>query len=234
MPRTRCLRAVGPRCRRRRRPPRAHWGHAPTNRRPAPRRAHRPPGRRPSDRRRAVREPAGRADRHAAHRAHAEPGPDAHASPRARTPHRPTPFPRDPDPTPEPAPAATPADPAPEGAPDATGRFIVMLRSNADTAAVVEKVSKRDGIKADRSFKKAFRGFSAKLDPSAEARPPRRPERRRPRPGRSRPPDRADRPDRHRARRRPHEHGRRDRWRRTTGSMPTSRSSTRASARTRT
>ena len=39
-----------------------------------------------------------------------------------------------------------------------------MLRSNADTATVVDKVRKRDGIKADRSFGKTFRGFSAKLD----------------------------------------------------------------------
>ncbi|OGO52365.1 MAG: hypothetical protein A2Z32_13890 [Chloroflexi bacterium RBG_16_69_14] len=39
-----------------------------------------------------------------------------------------------------------------------------MLRSGADTAAVVEKARKRDGVKADRSYARAFRGFSAKLD----------------------------------------------------------------------
>ena len=48
--------------------------------------------------------------------------------------------------------------------PDATGRYIVMLRSGSDTAAVVEKARKRDGVKADRSYTRAFRGFSAKLD----------------------------------------------------------------------
>ena len=54
--------------------------------------------------------------------------------------------------------------PAPEGAPDTDGRFIVMLRSSADTAAVVEKARVRNGVKADRSFGRAFRGFAAKLD----------------------------------------------------------------------
>ena len=53
---------------------------------------------------------------------------------------------------------------APDGRPDATGRFIVMLRSGSNTAAVVEKARKRDGVKADRSYARTFRGFSAKLD----------------------------------------------------------------------
>ncbi len=39
-----------------------------------------------------------------------------------------------------------------------------MLKSGSNTAAVVEKVRKRDGVKADRSFSRTFRGFSAKLD----------------------------------------------------------------------
>jgi hypothetical protein len=39
-----------------------------------------------------------------------------------------------------------------------------MLRSGADTAAVVEKARTRNGVKADRSFGRAFRGFAAKLD----------------------------------------------------------------------
>ncbi|MFL5675618.1 MAG: S8 family serine peptidase, partial [Chloroflexota bacterium] len=63
-------------------------------------------------------------------------------------------------------PAVTPeVDPAadPSGAPDATDRFIVMLRTDSDTAAVVDKVGKRDGVKADRSFNK-IHGFAAKLD----------------------------------------------------------------------
>ena len=64
----------------------------------------------------------------------------------------------------DPAPAVTTPDTTQTGALDATGRYIVMLRAGSDTAAVVDKVHKRDGVKADRSFSKAFRGFSAKLD----------------------------------------------------------------------
>src|SRR3954471_11515808 len=70
-------------------------------------------------------------------------------------------------------PASPPGEPAvtsevdpaadPSGAPDATDRFIVMLRTDSDTAAVVDKVGKRDGVKADRSFNK-IHGFAAKLD----------------------------------------------------------------------
>src|SRR3954453_18771652 len=68
-------------------------------------------------------------------------------------------------------PSATPAvepplgpAPTPDAPLDATGRFIVVLRDGTNTAAVVDKVGKRDGIKADRTFGKALRGFSAKLD----------------------------------------------------------------------
>ena len=68
------------------------------------------------------------------------------------------------EPSAEPAPADTLAAPAAEGAPDTTGRFIVMLKNGTDTSAVVSKVRKRDGVTADRSFTRAFRGFSAKLD----------------------------------------------------------------------
>jgi subtilisin family serine protease len=39
-----------------------------------------------------------------------------------------------------------------------------MLRSGTNTAAAVAKASKQDGVKADRSFTRAFRGYSAKLD----------------------------------------------------------------------
>jgi subtilisin len=84
-----------------------------------------------------------------------------------------------PDPTPEPSPEPTPdtgaipgtaLDAAPAAAPasgeipDATGRYIVMLRSGSDTAAVVERARKRNGVKADSSYTRAFRGFAAKLD----------------------------------------------------------------------
>ncbi len=56
--------------------------------------------------------------------------------------------------------------PAPHGAmPDATGRYIVMLRGGSDTTAVIDRAGKRDGVRADRKFSKAMRGFAAKLDP---------------------------------------------------------------------
>jgi subtilisin family serine protease len=70
----------------------------------------------------------------------------------------------------EPPPSAAPAtpdvaaDPTADGRPDATGQFIVILRGGTDTAAVVEKGRKRDGLKADKSFTRAVRGFAAKLD----------------------------------------------------------------------
>src|SRR6476646_10389124 len=68
------------------------------------------------------------------------------------------------EPSAEPTPAASLDAPAAQGAPDTTGRFIVMLKNGTDTSAVVSKVRKRDGVTADRSFTRAFRGFSAKLD----------------------------------------------------------------------
>ncbi|MFL5648950.1 MAG: S8 family serine peptidase [Chloroflexota bacterium] len=61
-------------------------------------------------------------------------------------------------------PAVASPDSAPAGALDATGRYIVVLRDGTNTAAVVDKVRKRDGVKADRTFGKTIRGFSAKLD----------------------------------------------------------------------
>ena len=65
---------------------------------------------------------------------------------------------------------ATPAaSAAPDGQPDATGRYIVMLRTGTDTAAAVAKAGKRDGVKADRSYGKALRGFAAKLDKHQKA-----------------------------------------------------------------
>src|SRR5262245_10606528 len=80
-----------------------------------------------------------------------------------------------------PAPTAEPARPAddsgatpaathepgtgrPAGAPDPTGRWIVMLKNGADTTAVLGKATKRDGVKADRTYGRAVRGFAASLD----------------------------------------------------------------------
>ena len=83
------------------------------------------------------------------------PSPDPVATPDA---------PAVPDPTLDPAAGVTSTDVIPSGAPDPTGRFIVMLRKNSDTASVVASVRTHDGIKADRSFGKTFHGFAAKLD----------------------------------------------------------------------
>src|SRR4051795_2453265 len=69
------------------------------------------------------------------------------------------------EPAPDPdIPAVTTHDPLHGGTLDATDRYIVVLRDGTDTAAVVDKVRKRDGVKADRTFGKTIRGFSAKLD----------------------------------------------------------------------
>jgi subtilisin family serine protease len=67
--------------------------------------------------------------------------------------------------TPTPA-AGRPATPAAskDGRPDAKGRYIVMLRRGADTAAVLTRHRQHEGTRADRRYKAAFRGFSAHLD----------------------------------------------------------------------
>ena len=98
---------------------------------------------------------------------------------------------REPSPDPEPSPTPTPtqtetAAPAPSqpvdeppasagaepdvdetrGRPDPKGRFIVILEGDADTGDVVERLAKRKGVKAERSFEKAIRGFTARLTPA--------------------------------------------------------------------
>ena len=88
---------------------------------------------------------------------------------RPRTRHRP----------PRPTPAensTTDAPPAPidqtpakggddsHGRPDVTGRYIVLLDAGTDTSATVERMGRQKGIKADRTFGKTIRGFSARLD----------------------------------------------------------------------
>ena len=112
-----------------------------------------------------------------------EPSSDPSTDPSSEPPVEPSTAPVPPDPTAAPsvepsvpaatpeAPADTPApvatDPAPvtdlAGRPDTTGRYIVMLKSSADPNAVVAKHAARDRIKADRSFTKAFRGFTSRL-----------------------------------------------------------------------
>ena len=64
-------------------------------------------------------------------------------------------------------PGSAEAPPAParsDGRPDATGRYIVVLKSGADTAAVISRHREREGTRADRRYKAAFRGFAAHLD----------------------------------------------------------------------
>ncbi len=89
------------------------------------------------------------------------------------------------DPTPVPEPATTPApaiEPAPatavpetpapaepsaakpNGGLDATGRFIVVLKASTNTTAKVKGVANRAAVRADRTFIRAFRGFTASLD----------------------------------------------------------------------
>ncbi len=65
----------------------------------------------------------------------------------------------EPAPYPDPAPATDAA-----GRPDTTGRYIVMLKNGTNTASVVDRVRKRDGVHADQSYARTFRGFAAKLD----------------------------------------------------------------------
>lgn len=104
----------------------------------------------------------------------ASPSSEPSAAPTATV--EPTPSPLV-EPTPTPAASADPgAPPAASDAPaavttaaqgvvpDATGRYIVMLRSGADTAAAVAKAGKHDGVKADQTFTHALRGYAAKLD----------------------------------------------------------------------
>jgi subtilisin len=58
---------------------------------------------------------------------------------------------------------ATGSDDA-RGRPDATGRYIVLLDDGIDASATVERMGSQRGIKAERTFGKTIRGFSARLD----------------------------------------------------------------------
>jgi subtilisin len=51
-----------------------------------------------------------------------------------------------------------------KGRPIAKGRYIVVLAEGADTTRVATRHRQGEGTKAERSFKHAFRGFTAKLD----------------------------------------------------------------------
>ena len=58
-----------------------------------------------------------------------------------------------------PQPAAT----AQDGKLDATGRYIVVVEDSADPVTVRSRHAKRDGLKADATFRKAVRGFAGRL-----------------------------------------------------------------------
>ena len=100
------------------------------------------------------------------------PTPDA-SRPAASTEPTTTPtLPTEPPVGPSAAPAAstsgrTPAGPATRGndvRPDPAGRYIVMLRGDANTATVISRHRQRDGLRPDRRYKAAFRGFAGPLD----------------------------------------------------------------------
>jgi subtilisin family serine protease len=79
--------------------------------------------------------------------------------------------PAEPAEPPTPAEPSTPAEePAPtakddnHGRPDVAGRYIVVLDGSADTNRVVERMGRQKGVKADRTFGRAIKGFTARLD----------------------------------------------------------------------
>ena len=104
-----------------------------------------------------------------------EPTPDPTTVATAEPPVDPTPAaaveptaaPRTPRPSPKARPAAPSVDSA--GRPIAAGRYIVMLDGNADPTKVLSKHRAREGTVAERSFKHAFRGFTARLDKAQRA-----------------------------------------------------------------
>lgn len=113
----------------------------------------------------------------------ADPTPEASLDPAPSTtpadPTAPPPTPTTPDPadaTPTAQPESTPAAPDPpvvaeplpaaNGGLDATGKYIVVLKSGTDTAATVGRIATRADVRADRTFSRAIRGFTASLDAS--------------------------------------------------------------------
>jgi subtilisin family serine protease len=51
-----------------------------------------------------------------------------------------------------------------DGGLSAAGRYIVVLRSDADTAAVITRHRQREGVRPDRTYRSAVRGFAGTLD----------------------------------------------------------------------
>ena len=73
------------------------------------------------------------------------------------------PAPADEPPAP-PDPVAPDAPAAPNGGLDATGKYIVVLKSGVKTATAVSRAAARADVRAGRTFTRAISGFTAKLD----------------------------------------------------------------------
>ena len=188
---------LGPRGRRRTERPMTTWADAPPDRAPAPRRARRAPGRRAGDRRRATpRSPPCRAER-TRRRPCRLPSSRHRALPRARRRREPARTTEPTEPAPEPrrrrARRRRRTEPTAAVAPDATGRYIVMLRDGADTDG--RRSTRRASATASRRTTRFRPRHPAGSRPSSTRTQtrdaPGRPERRRRRPGRD---HRADRP----------------------------------------
>jgi subtilisin family serine protease len=63
-----------------------------------------------------------------------------------------------------PDPVVPDAPAAPNGGLDATGRYIVVLKSGIKTSTAVSRTATRAGVHAGRTFSRAISGFTAKLD----------------------------------------------------------------------
>ena len=104
----------------------------------------------------------------------ATPDPTAPPSAPDRTPDHPVAGPAQPVPSSTAPPAAaaprraasstTPSRAKTDGRPDPTGRYIVVLRPGADIGNVEVRHGTREGLKVTRTFSRAIRGFTAKLD----------------------------------------------------------------------
>ncbi|MDH5243333.1 MAG: S8 family serine peptidase [Chloroflexota bacterium] len=104
--------------------------------------------------------------------------PDVEPTVEPTPPAGPTDQPSLPDPSEAPVPAApeTPGTPSSllgaadfpgtdaDGRPDPAGRYIVVLAAGVDAASVADRHRRGEGTRAIRSFDRAFRGFTARLD----------------------------------------------------------------------
>ena len=95
----------------------------------------------------------------------AEPTPtdEPSAEPTPATEQEPEPSAEEPVEPPSLEPEAPPTDDT-HGRPDVAGRYIVVLDGSVDTNRVVERMGRQKGVKADRTFGRAIKGFTARLD----------------------------------------------------------------------